>query len=75
MRRHLLVFLIVATAVASAAAQEGKYRAPRTETGRPDLQGVWSFNTGVPLQRPAASASRWSLRHSRKPRLSPWAES
>jgi len=58
MRRHLLVFLIVATAVASAAAQEGKYRAPRTETGRPDLQGVWSFNTGVPLQRPAAVADK-----------------
>src|SRR5688572_10691416 len=34
--------------------QETKYRAPRTESGQPDLQGVWNFNTGVPLQRPEA---------------------
>jgi hypothetical protein len=58
MSRLLLVFLIVATAVASAAGQEAKYRAPRTESGRPDLQGVWNFNTGVPLQRPAALSDK-----------------
>jgi hypothetical protein len=58
MSRLLLVFLIVATAGASAAGQEAKYRAPRTESGRPDLQGVWNFNTGVPLQRPAALSDK-----------------
>ncbi len=50
----LLTVLLVAAFAASASAQATKYRAPRTETGAPDLQGVWNFNSGVLLQRPAA---------------------
>jgi hypothetical protein len=56
----LLLFLIL-TAVAASAQGQGqgtksatKYTAPRTERGSPDLQGVWNFNTGVPMQRPAS---------------------
>jgi len=45
-------------ATASAAGPEAKYTAPRTSDGRPDLQGVWNFASGVPLQRPAKFADR-----------------
>jgi hypothetical protein len=31
-----------------------KWTAPRTLWGAPDLQGVWSYSTTTPLQRPAA---------------------
>jgi len=40
------------------AAQDAQYRAPRTESGQPDLQGVWNFDSGVPLERPAAFAGK-----------------
>ena len=59
-RTSLLALVLVAAVATSAAAQTAKYtaqaagyRAPRTDSGHPDLQGVWNFNTGVPLQRPA----------------------
>lgn len=63
MKRTLSLLVLVLTAVAgSAAGQDPKYdpryRAPRTEDGRPDLQGVWNFSSAVPLQRPAAFADR-----------------
>src|SRR5690349_2853617 len=56
----LLLFLVLTAVAASAEGQgqvtktAGKYTAPRTDGGRPDLQGVWNFNTAVPLQRPAS---------------------
>jgi hypothetical protein len=53
-RTSVLSLVLVALAATSADAQTAKYRSPRTESGHPDLQGVWNFNTGVPLQRPAA---------------------
>jgi len=52
----LLLFLVL-TAVAASAQGQGqatKYKAPRTDGGRPDLQGVWNFNTQVPMQRPVS---------------------
>jgi hypothetical protein len=63
MRQTLLLLLVVpvmvvATVTLSAAGPDAKYKAPRTESGRPDLQGVWNFSSGVPLQRPAAVANR-----------------
>jgi hypothetical protein len=33
-------------------------RVPRTPDGRPDLQGVWSFATLTPLERPAEFADK-----------------
>lgn len=58
-RRFLWVLVVAATAgAASASAQEAKYRAPRIENDQPDLQGVWNFSSGVPLQRPAAFSDK-----------------
>jgi hypothetical protein len=55
----LLLFLLLLTAVAaSAAGPEGKYKAPRTEDGQSDLQGVWNFSSDVPLERPSAFADK-----------------
>ena len=56
MRRtlSLLLIVVVTTGAAPAFGQQPAYRAPRIEGGQPDLQGVWNFNSGVPLQRPAA---------------------
>jgi hypothetical protein len=53
-RTLCLLFFLVLTAVGVSAQQDSKYRAPRTESRQPDLQGVWNFNTAVPMQRPAS---------------------
>ena len=55
-----LLLLLVLTAPAALAQQQPatKYRAPRTESQRPDFQGVWNFNSGVPLQRPPSAAGK-----------------
>ena len=53
MNRTLPLLLLALLAAAPASAQT-TYRAPRTASGQPDLQGVWNFNSGVPLQRDAA---------------------
>jgi hypothetical protein len=57
-RRTLLVILLLLTAVGAVSAQQATYRAPRAADGRPDLQGVWNFSSGVALQRPAAFGDR-----------------
>ena len=37
----------------NALAADGyNYRAPRTQWGQADLQGVWNFSSNVPMQRP-----------------------
>jgi hypothetical protein len=53
-----LLLLLLTAAGLSAAGPEQQYRAPRTESGQPDLRGVWNFGSGVPLQRPAAFADK-----------------
>src|SRR5262245_53962686 len=42
----------------STQAQSGKYTAPRTREGHPDLQGTWTTQTYTPLERPARYANR-----------------
>jgi hypothetical protein len=53
----LLLFVCLMIA-GPANGQDAKSRAPRTMDGRPDLQGVWNYASGVPLQRPPALAGR-----------------
>jgi hypothetical protein len=53
-----VVMAVVMTAAASAAGPDPKYKAPRTESGQPDLRGVWNYSSAVPLQRPASIADR-----------------
>ena len=50
MRR--LTCLIVAAALVSGAADADPYRAPRTASGSPDLQGLWTNSSLTFLQRP-----------------------
>jgi hypothetical protein len=47
---------VLAVGAANPGAQKGA--APRTREGRPDLQGVWSYATLTPLERPAEFAGR-----------------
>ena len=54
----LLVLFVSAVTAASAAGPDAKYKARRTENGRPDLQGVWNFSSDVPLERPASAAGK-----------------
>jgi hypothetical protein len=37
----------------SAMADDKKWAVPRTSDGQPDLQGYWTNNTVIPLERPA----------------------
>ena len=51
-----------AVAAKPAAAKSQKAAAlPRTPDGKPDLQGVWSFATLTPLERPAEFAGKATL--------------
>ena len=51
--------LLLLTALAMDATAGGAtYQAPRTEQGRPDLQGVWNYSSDVPLERPKELADR-----------------
>src|SRR5438105_4123990 len=59
MNHRLLVSVTVLmlTATLPATPQANKpgprvYKAPRTPNGQPDLQGFWTNNTYVPLERP-----------------------
>ena len=52
------ILLLIAALAVSAASDTGEYKAPRTEHGRPDLQGVWNFSSDVPLERPKEFADR-----------------
>src|SRR5579864_2454999 len=50
-----------AVAIDKAKIVPNNYTVPRTAWGDPDLQGVWSYATTTPLQRPDAQAGRETL--------------
>jgi hypothetical protein len=58
--RHLsLIFVFALTTISGSAAGPGPaYRAPRTESGQPDLRGVWNFSSDVPLERPLSAGDK-----------------
>ncbi len=64
MRQLLLVsggvvlLLIAAGAQTRHPATAANRASPRTPWGDPDLQGVWNYAAGTPLERPAAFADR-----------------
>jgi hypothetical protein len=49
---RLLPCLIATLALAAGVAEAGQYRAPRTRSGAPDLQGIWTNTSLTFLQRP-----------------------
>ena len=49
----VLPAVVSGQAGAGAPRTAGKYTAPRTPWGDPDLQGIWNNVTATPLQRPA----------------------
>ena len=59
MRSVSLALLVLA--LASGAAAESGWKAPRNAFGQPDLQGVWANNIATPLERPEALAGRETL--------------
>src|SRR5918995_2108989 len=55
------VALCAATASANDTTTAGKWRAPRTADGHPDLQGTWTNATITPFERPEKYAERLVL--------------
>ena len=52
----LAATLSVPTGVLAAA----RFRAPRNSLGQPDLEGMWSSNSGTVLERPKAFPTLWT---------------
>lgn len=57
-KRFLIASILVGSWAAAAAQTGGDYAPPRTEWDQPDLQGVWSFASNIPLQRPERFGTR-----------------
>ena len=56
--RFIVATALVTVASATTLPAQGKWAAPRTADGHPDLQGVWNFSTITPLERPAEFADK-----------------
>jgi hypothetical protein len=50
--RRTSLFALAALAFAASVAQAAPYRAPRTASDQPDLQGIWTNSSVTMLQRP-----------------------
>ena len=53
-----LLFLLAVPIAANAQSDSGATEAPPTPWGHPNLQGVWTNQTPVPLERPEALAEK-----------------
>lgn len=50
---RITMLMALATMVTSAFAQVGRWTPPRTADGQPEIQGMWSNASIIPLERPA----------------------
>ena len=50
--------VLSALAVSAAAAAQSGYSPPRTSWGDPDLEGIWTYDHQIPLQRPEKYAAK-----------------
>ena len=48
-----MAVLVTTVPLASQAGSTASGPAPRTSSGEPDLQGIWTYESQIPLQRPA----------------------
>ena len=64
MRTLLAIGVIAALGIGAAHAAEPakpaakKYVVPRTESGQPDLRGVWNYGSDTPFERPSQFKDR-----------------
>ena len=57
-RNRAFVGVLAVVSASMAVLIEGRGAPPRTREGRPDLQGVWSYATLTPLERPEELAGK-----------------
>ena len=69
--RHLASLGVVVTVIVGSVEAMAAAQAPasslRTPDGRPDLQGIWTFRTITPLERPRELAGKAILTRKRRP--------
>ena len=58
-RKHHVAAAVAAVALAGSTIYAQNRSVPRTPWGTPDLQGVWSFATVTPLERPQGVTSEF----------------
>jgi hypothetical protein len=68
MRKSIIVGALTGLAIVAAVSAQGQaaksraaWSVPRTEDGRPDLQGVWANNNMTPLERPKQFGGRATM--------------